>query len=570
MPFDLTITIAGEAGQGLNTLAKILLKLLARSGYHLFASQDYMSRIRGGHNFTKIRVSDKPLYSSTSASHLLVALNQESVDLHHNHLFNPSIIIHDLDTIEVKKTGKICDVALPIRKIAVDSGNTLYGNSVVLGILTALLKLELTLLANILKASFARKTAEHKKGNIKAASEGFHYMLDNFQNLKIPLGKPKKKSRMLLSSTESIAIGMMAGGIRFISAYPMTPSTGIFTYITNKARKLNIISEQAEDEIAACNMALGASAAGARSAVTTSGGGLSLMCEGISLSGMAEIPLVIVNMQRPGPATGFPTRTAQEDLDLVLHIGHGEFPRFIFAPGTAEEAFYTSINAMNLAEKYQVPVFILGDQHLADSYVTLDRLNVHKAPYKSYLVKNGTLKKPYLRYKITKSGVSPLAHYGQENIHFIVDSHIHTEDGHISEEMNVAREMAEKRFRKLNGMKKEFSGPHYYGPESAKTIFVSWGSTYGAVRETVDYLLTKKRDVAMVHFNKIWPFPVQESIEILKSRKDICVVENNYQGQFDRLLKRETKIKTGEPILRYDGRPFDVQFIIDTFEKRQK
>ncbi|MDR4504484.1 MAG: 2-oxoacid:acceptor oxidoreductase subunit alpha [Candidatus Scalindua sp.] len=570
MSFDLTIMIAGEAGQGLNTLSSILLKMLAQSGYHLFASQDYMSRIRGGHNFTKIRVSNKPLYSSVSASHLLVALNQESVDLHLNHLSSPSIIVHDLDTVQVNKTGEICDIAAPIRKIAVDSGNALYGNSVVLGILTALLKLELTGLTDILKASFVKKAAKDRKGNIKAATEGFRYLSDNFQNLNIPLGRVKEKNRMLISGTESIALGMMAGGLRFISAYPMSPSTGIFTYITSKAGRLGIVSEQAEDEIAACNMAMGASAAGARSAVTTSGGGLSLMCEGISLSGMAEIPLVIINMQRPGPATGFPTRTAQEDLDLVLHIGHGEFPRFIFAPGTAEEAFYTSIKAMNLAEKYQVPVFILGDQHLADSYVTLDRLNANKVKYKSYLAENGALKKPYLRYKITRSGVSPLAHYGQDKIHFIVDSHIHTEDGHISEEMNVAKKMVEKRFRKLNGMKKEFSGPQYYGPKNAKTLFVSWGSTYGAVRETIDCLLAEKKSVAMVHYNKIWPFPVEESIEILKSRKDICVVENNYQGQFERLLQRETNIKTGKPVLRYDGRPFDVQFIIDMFEKRQK
>jgi 2-oxoglutarate ferredoxin oxidoreductase subunit alpha len=295
-----------------------------------------------------------------------------------------------------------------------------------------------------------------------------------------------------------------------------------------------------------------------------------LMCEGISLAGAAEIPVVIANMQRPGPATGFPTRTAQEDLDLVLNIGHGEFPRFIFAPGTAEEAFYTSIYAMNLAEKYQVPVFILGDQHLVDSCITLDKLDSNKAKYKSYMVKSGNLKKPYLRYKNSKSGVSPLAYYGQDKITFIVDSHIHTEDGHISEDMVVAKKLTEKRFRKINGMKKEFYGPQYYGLKNAETIFVSWGSTYGAVRETIDYLLARKKSVAMIHYNKIWPFPVEESIKLLKSRRDICVVENNYQAQFNRLLKRETIINTGEPILRYDGRPFNVQYIIEKFEKRQK
>ena len=570
MPIDFNITIAGSAGQGLQTIANILLKVLARSGYHLFSSQDYMSRIRGGHNFTNIRVSEKPIYSTTVSPQLLVALDQQSVDVHYKHLADPAIIIHDSDSIKVRKSKKIRDVAIPLAKLSTESGSPVYVNSAAVGALFAFLNHDLEDLLSFLETRFAKKSFEQIKGNIKAATKGFRYTSENYENIKLNIGRVKKKKRMLINGAEAIAIGLIAGGIRFISAYPMTPSTGIFTYITGKARKFGIISEQAEDEIAACNMVLGAGAAGARAAVTTSGGGLSLMCEGISLAGAAEIPIVIANMQRPGPATGFPTRTAQEDLDLVLNIGHGEFPRFIFAPGTAEEAFYTSIHAMNLAEKYQVPVFILGDQHLIDSCITLDKLNPNKVKYKSYMVKSGNLKKPYLRYKNTKSGVSPLAYYGQDKITFIVDSHIHTEDGHISEDMVVAKKLAEKRFRKINGMKKEFYGPQYYGLKNAKTIFVSWGSTYGAVRETIDYLLEKKKSVAMIHYNKIWPFPVEESIKLLKSRKDICVVENNYQAQFNRLLKRETKINTGEPILRYDGRPFNVQYIVEKLEKRQK
>jgi 2-oxoglutarate/2-oxoacid ferredoxin oxidoreductase subunit alpha len=570
MPFDFNITIAGSAGQGLQTIAGILAKVLARNGYHLFTSQDYMSRIRGGHNFTNIRVSDKPVYASTVSSQLLVALDQESVEVHYQSLIGPAIIVHDSDTIKVKKARNIQVVAVPLTKLSNESGSPVYVNSVAAGALFSLLRLDLKDLVGFLETRFAEKSPEQIKGNINAATKGFTYTSENYQNIKTTIGKVRKKNRMLINGAESIAIGMIGGGIRFISAYPMSPSTGMFIYITGKAKKFGIISEQAEDEIAACNMALGAGAAGARAAVTTSGGGLSLMCEGISLAGASEIPVVIANMQRPGPATGFPTRTAQEDLDLVLNIGHGEFPRFIFAPGTAEEAFYTSIHAMNLAEKYQVPVFILGDQHLVDSSITLDKLNPNRVKDKSYMVKSGNLKKPYLRYKNTKSGVSPLAYYGQDKVTFIVDSHVHTEDGHISEDMVVAEKLAEKRFRKINGMKKELYGPQYYGPENAETLFVSWGSTYGAVRETVDYLLEKKKNVAMIHYNKIWPFPVEESIKLLKSRTDICVVENNYQAQFNRLLKRETRIDTGEPILRYDGRPFDVQFIAEKFEKRQK
>ncbi|MHC4268079.1 MAG: 2-oxoacid:acceptor oxidoreductase subunit alpha [Planctomycetota bacterium] len=570
MSFDVNITIAGSAGQGLQTIASILLKVLARNGYHVFSSQDYMSRIRGGHNFTNIRVSNKPIYTTTVSPQLLIALDQQSVDVHYKHLADPAVIIHDSETTKVKKSKKIQDIAVPMAKLSKESGNPAYVNSTAVGVLFALLKLDLNDLISFFETRFKKKSVKQIKGNINAAVKGFTYASENYKNIKIKIGKVRKKNRMLINGAESIAIGMIAGGIRFISAYPMTPSTGIFTYITGKARKFGIISEQAEDEIAACNMVLGASAAGTRAAVTTSGGGLSLMCEGISLAGAAEIPIVIANMQRPGPATGFPTRTAQEDLDLVLNIGHGEFPRFILAPGTAEEAFYTSIHAMNLAEKYQVPVFILGDQHLVDSCITLDKLNPNKVKYKSYMLKSGNLKKPYLRYKNTKSGVSPLAYYGQDKVTFIVDSHIHTEDGHISEDMDVAKKLAEKRFRKINGMKKEFYGPQYYGLKNAKIIFVSCGSTYGAVRETIDYLLEEKKSVAMIHYNKIWPFPVEESIELLKSRKDIFVVENNYQAQFNRLLKRETHIKTGEPILRYDGRPFNVQYIIEIFEKRQK
>lgn len=570
MSFDFNITIAGSAGQGLQTIANILLKVLARNGYHVFSSQDYMSRIRGGHNFTNIRVSNKPVYSTKVSPQLLVALDQESVEAHYKSLTSPAIIVHDTDTIKVKKARNIHDVAIPLIELSSESGSPVYVNSVAAGALFSLLKLDIEDLVSFLGTRFAKKSPGQIKGNINAATKGFTYTSENYQNLNINIGKAGKKNLMLIDGAESISIGMIAGGIRFISAYPMSPSTGIFTYITGKSRKFGIISEQAEDEIAACNMVLGAGAAGARAAVTTSGGGLSLMCEGISLAGIAEIPVVIANMQRPGPATGFPTRTAQEDLDLVLNIGHGEFPRFVLAPGTAEEAFYTSIHAMNLAEKYQVPVFILGDQHLIDSSITLDKLNPNKVKYKSYMVKNGKLKKPYLRYKNTKSGVSPLAYYGQDKITFIVDSHIHTEDGHISEDKDVAKKLAEKRFRKLDGMKKELYGPQYYGQQNAETVFVSWGSTYGAVRETIDYLTEKKKSVAMIHYNKIWPFPVEESIKLLKPRKDICVVENNYQAQFNRLLKRETNINTGEPILRYDGRPFDVRFIVEKFEKRQK
>jgi len=238
MPFDFNITIAGSAGQGLQTIAGILTKVLARNGYHLFTSEDYMSRIRGGHNFTNIRVSDKPVYAPTASSQLLVALDQESVEVHYQSLTGPAIIVHDSDTIKVKKARNIQVVAVPLEKLSNESGSPVYINSVAAGVLFSLLRLDLKELVGFLETRFEGKSPEQIKGNINAATKGFTYTSENYQNIKTTIGTVRKKNRMLINGAESIAIGMIAGGVRFISAYPMSPSTGIFIYITGKARSL--------------------------------------------------------------------------------------------------------------------------------------------------------------------------------------------------------------------------------------------------------------------------------------------------------------------------------------------
>ncbi|MBI3814022.1 MAG: 2-oxoacid:acceptor oxidoreductase subunit alpha, partial [Nitrospinae bacterium] len=265
------------------------------------------------------------------------------------------------------------------------------------------------------------------------------------------------------------------------------------------------------------------------------------------------------------------TRTAQEDLEYVLHIGHGEFPRFVFAPGNVEETFYTAIHAFNLSEKYQVPVFILIDQYLADTYMTLKELDLNKVKAVSY--QPSAFSNEYKRYQITKNGVSPRAYPGQGDFTFIADSHEHTENGHITEDKDVRNKMVEKRFRKLKGMQKEFGKPTYYGDKlvpsiikkgkgKAKTIILTWGSNYGVVRETVDYLRKQKRPAAMLHFNRIYPFPRKEAELALKDAKEIIAVENNYQGQFCNLLKAEIGIEVDRKILKYDGRPFTVDYLL--------
>src|SRR3989338_5976682 len=492
MSFDISIKIAGQAGQGIQSIAEILLKVLKLNGLHVFAYQDYMSRVRGGHNFMQVRISDSPVYSIKEDCNILVALDTNSVDVHRNEVPKGGAIIYDPNSIMVDSPDSRY-FPIPLTNLAKEIGSPILSNTISTGSILALLDID--------------KMDE----NLKALVKGYIYFLENFRSWKFTDIKAQKKNKtILINGSEAIGFGAIAGGCQFIAAYPMSPSTGVFTYITGKAKEFNIISEQAEDEIAAINMALGASFSGARAMTTTSGGGLSLMAEGLSLAGVMESPVVVVNAQRPGPATGLATRTGQEDLEYVLHIGHGEFPRFVFAPGHHEEAFYTTIHAFNLSDKYQVPAFILIDQYFADTYATVKEFDLNKV--KAISSQQSAFSNDYKRYQITKDGVSPRAYPMQGDFTFIADSHEHTENGHITEDGEVRNKMVEKRFRKLKGMQKEFGKPTYYGDKKAKTVFLAWGSNYGVVRETVAYLKKQKRSAAMLHFNRIYPFPRKEAV----------------------------------------------------------
>jgi len=560
VPFDISIKIAGQAGQGIQSIAEILLKVLKLNGLHVFAYQDYMSRVRGGHNFMQVRISDSPVYSIKEDCNILVALDTNSVDVHRNEVPKGGAIIYDPNSIMVDSPDSRY-FPIPLTNLAKEIGSPILSNTISTGSILALLDIDKMDAEEFIKKQFAKKGEETVEKNLKALVKGYIYFLENFRSWKFTDIKAQKKNKtILINGSEAIGFGAIAGGCQFIAAYPMSPSTGVFTYITGKAKEFNIISEQAEDEIAAINMALGASFSGARAMTTTSGGGLSLMAEGLSLAGVMEAPVVVVNAQRPGPATGLATRTGQEDLEYVLHIGHGEFPRFVFAPGHHEEAFYTTIHAFNLSDKYQVPAFILIDQYFADTYATVKEFDLNKV--KAISSQQSAFSNDYKRYQITKDGVSPRAYPMQGDFTFIADSHEHTENGHITEDGEVRNKMVEKRFRKLKGMQKEFGKPTYYGDKKAKTVFLAWGSNYGVVRETVAYLKKQKRSAAMLHFNRIYPFPRKEAVAFLKGAKEIITVENNYQGQFGNILKTETGIEADGKILKYDGRPFTVEYIL--------
>jgi len=373
---------------------------------------------------------------------------------------------------------------------------------------------------------------------------------------------------LMMNGNEAIALGALSAGLKFCAFYPMTPSTSISLNLAAQANRMGLIVEQAEDEIAAVNMAIGASFAGAPSMVATSGGGFALMVEGVSLAAMTETPLVIVVAQRPGPATGLPTRTEQADLELVLHAGHGEFPRAIFAPGTVEECFHLARRALELAERYQGPVFLLTDQFLADSYRAVAPSDMESGPRIAVSLSAKEIESlPYKRFTITESGVSPRLLPGTSEHLVVVDSDEHTEDGHITEDLSVRTLMVEKRLRKGKSISSEVIPPEIQGEEEPDVLLVSWGSSKGAVQEAASILRSNGEKVATLHFSQVWPLVPEQFMEHLEKAQEVVSVEGNAFSQLARLMRRETGFHIKKKVLRYDGLPMTPELIFQELDR---
>jgi 2-oxoglutarate ferredoxin oxidoreductase subunit alpha len=316
-------------------------------------------------------------------------------------------------------------------------------------------------------------------------------------------------------------------------------------------------------------MIIGAGYAGVRAMTATSGGGFCLMVEGLGLAGMTETPIVVVEGQRPGPAIGLPTRVEQSDLEFVLHAAHGEFPRAVLAPVSIEDAFWLTIKAFNLAEKYQLPVILLTDHHLASSYTTVDKFDLSKVIIDRGLLYSEAETGTYKRHLITDSGVSPRAFPLQGKALVVTDSDEHDEEGHLIEDAETRTRMMQKRMRKLVGLKKEIATPQLYGPEQAKTTLIGWGSTCGALREAVDILRNKKVSVNSVQLNELWPFPAEAVASVMDKAKNCYVIENNATGQLAHLIRAETGKKASGSILKYDGRPITPEYIVRELGKER-
>jgi 2-oxoglutarate ferredoxin oxidoreductase subunit alpha len=548
-----TVLIGGEAGQGLVTVGQLLSKALVRAGWRICVTQGYQSRVRGGHNTWAIRFGAGEIGAPEESVDLLVALDQETVGLHKAALTPHALLIagETLDALDIP------GLRVPYAKFA----SVKHANVAALGVAGTLLGLSEELMAGAVEELFGKKGTDTAAENRRALAEACRWTASANASFPLPGPLPPGLPHIMLNGNEALALGALSGGLRFLSFYPMTPSTSIALTVVAHAAALGVVTEQAEDEIAAVNMAIGASFAGAPAMVTTSGGGFALMVEGVSLAAMTETPLVVMVAQRPGPATGLPTRTGQEDLEFVLHAGHGEFARAILAPGSPEECFLMARKAFFLAELFQGPVFVLTDQFLADSYRAVDPFDVRELPGVSAGFA-GEVAAPYRRYAITEDGVSPRLLPGQTHHLVIADSDEHTEDGHLTEDLAVRNLMVAKRLSKVEGLRWEVIQPRFDGPGGAGLLLVSWGSTGAAAAEAAADLRDRGLAVSTLHFTQVWPLDPGQFLEALRAAKRVVFVEGNATGQFERLVRRETGFEGAGNVRRFDGLPITCGYVL--------
>ncbi len=573
---NLTFKMGGEAGQGVESSGAGFAKAIARSGMFVYGLQDYMSRIRGGHNFYEIRVSDRDVQATETSVHVLLPLDALTVHEHLHEVVPGGAVIMDaplkVDDSNLTERG-VKPIRMPLGEIAGREATNrglplatarLMVNTASLGVAAAITDLPFEYIEEVIVENFGgKKGSTIAEANVAVAraayEEGAREFGGDFE-WKI-VAKPSKP-RMLINGNQAIAYGAAAAGCRWISMYPMTPATSIPEWLASHSRKLGVVVKQCEDEITAILMAIGASHSGVRAMTATSGGGLSLMVEAVGLAAITETPLVVVDAQRGGPSTGLPTRTEQSDLQFVLHMSQGEFPRVVLAPGTIEECFLAGYRAFNFAEKYQCPVFILTDmnQSTATRAIDPERFDLDAVQIdRGELLSDkdlDALTEPYLRHKVSESGISPRAVPGHPNAVIMTTSDEHYENGQAVEDPEPRVAQMEKRMRKLDLAARDIRPPLLEGSKDAEVTLVGWGTTYGPIHEARLILESEGMKVNHLHYHDIWPFPSARTEEVLSRAKRVIDVENNFTGQMALVIRMMTGIDIAEKILKYDGRPF--------------
>ncbi len=552
MGIDVTVKIGGEAGQGIQTVGDLLAHTCHKAGLYIMAINDFESRIRGGHNFFQMRISDDPILAPNHNVNLLVALNEKTIDQHHKELDRNGITLMDKG-LGLTRAGVL---KVAFSDLAIQAGGKITSNTVAAGACLSLLGAPLDLFKSVLMERFGTKGEAVSEQNIKAAVLGYQAVEKNVFAEAFEWKRSRPRG-ILLDGSKTIALGALAGDCRMAAFYPMSPATGIMAQLNTFSDTFPLVVEQAEDEIAALNMALGASVAGVRAMTATSGGGFCLMTETLGLAGISETPVVIVNAQRPGPATGMATRTAQGDLHFVIRAGQDEFPRFVFAPGSPVEGFEIMTRAFHLSEKYQVPAIVLTDQFFNDSlYIDAHSFRVPET-IERFIAQDEDMENPsqYKRYALLSSGISPRALPCRGEALVSVSGNEHQEDGHISEEIEDRINMVNKRNAKIPHMRAEMNPPQAYYGES-ELLLVGWGSTAGVIRESVDMLRAEGVDAGSLHFADIWPFRADVAVQALNKARRFMMVEQNSTAQLGQLIMMETGLHHAGAVLKYDGRPF--------------
>ncbi len=564
---EISVRAGGAAGDGIASVGEVVSRSFSRLGLNVFGLNAYQSVIRGGHVWFQARASREPVHSQGDRVDVLYALNRETVDIHGPQLAKGAAVVFDPEKFSVAAgdlPAGVAPVAIPTLELARKyTTQSILQNAAGLGATAFLSGIPLETLQTVLADSFGRKKGEIVDWNLGAAADGYAYARSHASASDRAVG-PTGPAKLLLAGNSAIALGAAAAGVKFLAQYPMTPASSIMHWMAAHSQALGVVVKQAEDELAAINMAIGASYAGVRSMTATSGGGFALMVEALGMAGMTEVPLVVVESQRSGPSTGLPTKTEQGDLNMMLGAGQGEFPRAILAPSDALEAFQLTIRAFELAEAWQTPILVASDLHLSESYMTIDRdaisLDVD-VPSLFQVEPNGH---DFKRYAYTESGVSPRSLPGQPGLQYVAGSDEHDEKGHLLSDVRAGvpawvaerNRMMEKRMRKLEGLRAAIDAPVLEGPADADLTLVAWGSTIGAARDALGLLAAQGRSVNLLAVRAVYPIRPEAFTGPLGHAKRTLLVEANFSGQFGRLLRAETGLYLPDRLLKYDGEPF--------------
>ncbi len=578
---DLIIKISGISGQGIISSGDILSYATARKGYYVTTYRAFPSEIRGdGKCYYTLRISEHKALTATGTTDILVCLDEDTIYEGINNITKNGVLIYDCDIVSSLKESRedITIYGIPLTQIAKELDSERSRNMVALGIVVGLLK-NLHLEEQILKDIELRYKAKPKEvidSNKRALNSGLEYCLNTLKRID-NLNRIEMKttgSKLIMSGNEAIGLAALVSGCRFFSGYPITPATEIMEWLAKELPKFGGKMVQCEDEIAAINYALGASYSGVKSMTATSGPGFSLMQEAIGLASMAELPVVIADVQRCGPSTGIPTKTEQSDLFAAMYGTHGDCPKIVLAPMDVADCFYQTINAFNFAEQYQVPVIVLSDASLGPrrecvDLIDIDNLKIVNRTKPS--LKEGDV---YKRYEDTASGISPITNPGDLYGEHVVTGLEHTEENAPTPSPAVHRQMTEKRFRKLETAAGEFSKAKTYGVEGASIGIISWGSTSGAVFEAIDMAKERGIEVQALYPRTLYPLPTDWIKDFVKDKEVIIVVEANYNAQFkSTIVERCTHINKGTEVLeflKYDGTPFTPEEIIEEIIKVDK